>query len=351
MLKIALIGLGTVGQGLVEILRDRAGQLRAEHHFEVQIVAVGTRTRGSLYHPAGLNAAQLLEAVRAGKLDHYPETAGLIRGWDGLRIASEADADVLVEAGPTNLQTGQPALDYCRAALAAGKHLVLANKGPVAVAFHELRDAAQRAGKAFLYEGTVMAGTPSIRLAQEALAGCAIHEARGIINGTTNYILTQMENGMTYTEALAQAQQLGYAEADPTADVDGWDAAGKVIILAAALYGKKLALDQMSVQGIRHLTPDAIASARAAGERWKLIARVTPDGGSVAPQRIPQSHPLASVSGATNAITYSTDLLGEVTLVGPGAGKLQTGFALLSDLIALHRRLSSFTLFTDYNKP
>lgn len=336
-MKLALIGFGTVGQGLAEILRDKGAELADKYGFTGEIVAVATQRRGTLYHPDGLDAGQLLAAMQQGHLDHYPDVPSLTRGWDADTIIRQSNADVMVESSHTNLQTGQPALDYCYAALESGKHVVLANKGPVAVAYADLRDKAQQAGKRLLFEGTVMAGTPSIRLAMEALAGCTITEAKGILNGTTNYILTQMEGGMSYADALAQAQQLGYAEADPAGDVDGWDAAGKAIILAAALFGKKLTLADMSVTGISGITAADVGAAAAAGEKWKLIARVTPDGGSVAPARIPLSNPLAAVSGATNAVTYSTDLLGEVTLVGAGAGRLQTGFALLSDLLAIQR--------------
>ena len=336
-MKIALIGFGNVGQGLAQILRDRAGSLAAEQDFRPVLVAVATRSRGTLVNPNGLDPAALLDATAAGGLDYYPVAPGLDRGWDAARIARELDADVLVEASPSDLQTGGPALGLCHAALADGKHVVLANKGPVAVAYAELMDAARAAGKRLLFEATVMAGTPSLRLALEALAGAGITRARGIINGTTNYILTQMEEGMSFADALAQAQAIGYAEADPTADVDGWDAAGKARILSAALFGKPRTFGEMRVEGISKLTLEDVAAARAAGERWKLIADITPDALTVAPARIPLTHPLAGVMGGTNAITYTTELLGDVTLVGAGAGGIQTGFGLLSDLLALHR--------------
>jgi homoserine dehydrogenase len=336
-MKLALIGFGGVGQGLAEILRDKGDELLANEGFNGKIVAVATGTRGTLYHPDGLDIAALLDAVKQGHLSHYPDQPGLQRDWDAPRIARESSAEVLVEASPSNLQTGQPALDLCYAALGSGKHVVLANKGPVAAAYEELRARAEKAGKRVLFEATVMAGTPSLRLGMQALAGCRISEVRGILNGTTNYILTQMETGMSYADSLALAQQLGYAEADPSADVDGWDAAAKAIILAAALFQKKLTFNEMNVKGISQITPDDVVAARAVGERWKLIARVTPNGGSVQPMRIPASHPLAGVTGATNAITFVTDLLGEVTLIGAGAGRLQTGFGLLSDLLEIHR--------------
>lgn len=338
MMKLVLVGFGVVGQGLAEILRDKAADLQAHAGFQAQIVAVATRTHGTLYHPDGLDIPALLAAIQAGSLKHYPDAPGLSRDEDIPALVRRCNADVLVECSHTNWETAQPALDLCYIAFDSGKHVVLANKGPVALAYPELTQHARRAGKALRFEATVMAGTPSIRLAMQALQGCRITEARGILNGTTNYILTQMEGGMSYTDALAQAQALGYAEADPTADVDGWDAAGKVIILARALFGSALRLADMHVKGISQITAEDVRAAQAAGERWRLIARVTPSGGSVQPQRLPLSSPLAGVSGATNAVTYSTDLLGDVTLVGAGAGRLQTGFGLLSDLLDIAHR-------------
>lgn len=337
-MDIALIGFGNVGQGFAAILRERADELRSRYGFAPRLVAVATRTRGTLAHADGLSPGALLDAMADGGLDHYPDVTGLQRDWSAQRIASECPAAVLVEASPSDLETGQPALDLCYAAFGSGKHVVLANKGPVAVDYAGLRAAAERAGRRLAFEATVMAGTPALRLALHDLAGSGIRGVRGILNGTTNYILTQMESGQDYADALAAAQQAGYAEADPRGDVEGWDAAGKVIILAAALFDLKLTLADIDVTGITGITADDIARASAAGERWRLIARVTPDGGTVSPQRLPLSDPLAGVSGATNAITCDTDLLGPVTLVGAGAGRQETGFALLADLLDLHRR-------------
>ena len=334
-MDIILIGFGGVGQGLAQILRDKRDDLHRQHGFQARVVGVATRTRGTLYDPDGLDLDALLSLDR---FDRYPQSQRLQRDWDALRLAREGVADVLVEASPTNLQTGQPALDLCRAAFESGKHVVLANKGPVVVGYDELQALAQASGRLLRFEATVMAGTPSLRLGMQALAGCTIERVRGIFNGTTNYILTEMEGGLSFQKALELAQALGYAESDPSGDVDGWDAAGKGIILAAALFGKKLTLADMDVRGIRSITPDDITAAREAGERIKLIVEISPEGGSVAPTPLPASHPLANVSGATNAITYVTDLLGELTLVGAGAGRSQTGFGLLSDLLEIAQR-------------
>jgi homoserine dehydrogenase len=336
-MRIVLIGFGVVGQGFAALLRDKAAYLRDSLGLMPRLIGVYTRTRGSLYHADGLDPNALLTIIKAGTLDDYPYMSGLGRSWDALRLIRKGEADVLVEVTPTNLIDAQPALSHIRAALESGMHVITANKGPIALAYDELRRLAAQKRRHLRFESTVMAGTPSIRLAMQNLAGCTITAARGILNGTTNYILTQMETGKTYSEALAEAQALGYAESDPTADVEGWDAAAKALIIAASVFNKRLALDELHVSGISHLTPDHIWTAGEAGERWKLIAEVTPEGGRVEAMRIPKSHPLAGVSGATNAITYTTDLLGDVTLIGAGAGGQQTAFGILSDLIDIHQ--------------
>ncbi|HXV99621.1 MAG TPA: homoserine dehydrogenase [Anaerolineae bacterium] len=339
--KLALIGFGTVGQGLAQILQDKGETLRQSLGFEAKIVAVTTRSRGSVYHPDGLDIAKLLAAIKNGSLIHYPDSTGLERDWDNLKIIRESNADTIVEVSYTDLTSGQPAIDYCRAAFESGKNVVTANKGPVALAYKELLTLAQAKGLRFGIEGTVMSGTPALRLPMVALAGNKIREVRGILNGTTNYILTKMEEGLSYEAALQQAQALGYAEADPTADVEGYDAMSKVVILANVVMDVPLTKTDVSCQGISQLTPADIERAKSDGKRWKLIGRVKKEEGrvvaNVKPEAIPLTDPLAGVMGATNAITYDCDLLGPITLVGAGAGSVQTGFALLIDLINIAR--------------
>ncbi len=328
-MKLALIGFGNVGQGLASILRDKGAD------YGLQVVAVVTGSRGVLYHPDGLDVVALLDTIAMGSLVNYPYQEGLIDDWDAARIVTESNADVIVEASPTNLETGQPALDRCFAAIDVGKHVVLANKGPVAVAYTELMARADQAGVRVLFEGTVMAGTPSIRLATDALEGCEIKEIKGILNGTTNYILDQMERGQSYDDALSQAQELGYAETDPRGDVDGWDAAAKVLILAAVFFNRLMTLEDLDISGISHLTRADIEAARSADRRWKLIASISAEGGQVKAVQLPINDPLAGVGGALNALRYTTDLVGDVTLVGPGAGRIETGYALFSDILNL----------------
>ncbi|KAB8142583.1 homoserine dehydrogenase [Chloroflexia bacterium SDU3-3] len=335
--RVILTGVGSVGRGFAEIVARR--QAWIEQHQGVRILLVGAATRSwCCYNPGGLDVAAVLQASERRDYSGLPDR----QPWSPAELIANAEADVLAEASPTDFATAEPATGYMRAALGRGMHVVTANKGPVALHGPALRQEAAARGLSFGYEGTVMAGTPSLRLGWSALAGCELREVRGIVNGTTNYILTQMEGGLPYAEALAEAQRLGYAETDPTGDVEGYDAAGKAAILATMLMGGSVLPDQVWRTGITGITPADIAAAAQAGERWKLIARVAraADGSlsaSVEPMRVPMSHPLAHVSGATNALTYTTDLLGDVTLIGPGAGGTATGFALLSDILAIPR--------------
>jgi homoserine dehydrogenase len=338
--RLALIGFGNVGQGLAQILLEREVELADRFDVRFQIVAISDLLKGSVYDADGLSPATLLTEVHThGNLD---DVVAPHRGWGALRTISESNAAVVVEISYTDLKTGEPALGHIRQALNAGKHVITTNKGPIALQYPELATLAEANGVQIGVEGTVMSGTPALRLGMELLAGAGISRIQGILNGTTNYILTQMEAETSYEDALADAQERGYAEADPTGDVEGYDAAGKVVILANLLMDTPLTMADVVRKGISGLTLDDIHEARNAGERWKLIGTVerTADGveADVRPLRLPASHPLANVGGATNAITYTTNLLGDVTLVGPGAGRVETGYALLGDLLAIHRR-------------
>ena len=338
-MRLLFIGFGTVGQGLAELLLAKRDELAEQYGFDARVVGIADTLKGSAFDPAGLDLAEAMARVERGEsLSDWP---GAGRPWDGPTMIAEADADVMLEATYTDIATGQPATDHIRAALERGMHVATTNKGPLALFGRELLTTARDRGLELRYEGTVMAGTPLLGLIRETLAGSEIREMRGILNGTTNYILTQMESGMDYEAALAQAQQLGYAEAVPDADVLGWDALAKVTILANVVFGGDLAPADSPCQGITEITADDIAGAAADGRRHKLIGRVWRDGSgvhaSVAPQLVPLDHPLAGVGGATNAMTITTDALGDITIVGPGAGRRETGFALLADLLAIWR--------------
>jgi len=339
-MRLLFIGFGTVAQGLAELLIEKKAELEQAYGLDWEVTGIVDMLKGSAHNPEGLDLEAIMDMVADGRsISEYPDGGC---DWDALTMIGKAEADAMLELTYTDIKTGQPATDHIRAALARGLHVTTTNKGPLALFSNELVDLADANDVEFLYEGTVMAGTPLLNLLRETLAGSAITEMKGILNGTTNYILTQMEAGMDYAAALKQAQELGYAEAVPDADVLGWDALAKVTILANTVFGASLSPDDTPCTGITEITPDQIAAAAADGKRYKLIGRVWRDGdevrGSVAPQQLDLSHPLAGVGGATNAMTITTDTLGDVTIVGPGAGRRETGFALLIDLIAINSR-------------
>jgi homoserine dehydrogenase len=334
---IAIIGFGTVGQGIAEILLEKKTFLKDKYNYEFTIVAVADAIYGNCYNPRGVNIAQMLKEAKAKK-----KFTSDVYKFSTVELIRSCNANLICELTYTDLRNGGDAMDHIKAALCTGKHVVTSNKGPAALKYKEFKRMAENNGVKFMIEGTVVAGTPVINLALGPLAGCNITKIKGILNGTTNYMLTEMEKGMDYDAVLKVAQELGYAEADPTGDVEGYDARGKVCILANVVMESPLRLAQIECKGITEITQKDIAEAKKQGKRWKLIGCVEKkDGlviGSVAPEMIDLSHPLAGVMGAKNALTFTTDLLGEVTIIGPGAGRKETGFAILSDILAIHNR-------------
>lgn len=338
--RLALIGFGNVGQGFARILQDKRAFFQKNYAMDIRIVAVSDLMKGSIYHPDGLPENSLLQAIdKDGTLANIQASH---QGWDALQTIKNSNADVVVELSYTDLKTGQPALEHIETALSQRKHVITTNKGPIALKYPHLAQLASENGVQLGIEGTVMSGTPALFLGQEALMSADIQRIQGILNGTTNYILTRMELGLSYEEALAEAQAEGYAEADPTGDVEGYDATGKVVILANLFMGANITMDDVERVGITNITPDDVRQAQASGQRYKLIGTIERDGhhikASVRPELVSLNHPLASVMGATNAITYSTELLGDVTLVGHGAGRVETGYALIEDLLMIHRK-------------
>lgn len=336
-MRALFVGFGTVVQGLSELLQEKKDELRVQYGLDLRVVGISDKLKGSVLNPEGIDLEEALEAVRSGK--SLSEISGTGFDGDALAMISQAEADALLEATYTDIKTGEPAVSHIRAALDRGMHVTTTNKGPVALYYKELADLAATKKVRFLFEGTVMSGTPLLSLIRHTLAGSNISEIKGILNGTTNYVLTRMEEGLSYKEALKKAQELGYAEVVPDADVKGWDALAKVTILSKIVFGAIGKPFDHPCEGITGITPGAVVDARNRGKRFKLIGRVWKEGShvkaSVAPEEVTLTHPLAAVMGAMNAVTLTTDTLGEVTIIGPGAGRRETGFSLLNDLIEI----------------
>ncbi len=344
-IKIGLIGCGTVATGLLEILDKKSEYLRDSFDFEARLVAVTEKLKGSLCIPEGIDIPNLLGLLHEGKrIDEYLEGGVPVETLDPLDLIEKSEADIIAELTYTDIKTGEPATSYIKKAFRSGKHVVTSNKGPAALHYHELKKMADNNNLFFRIEGTVMSGTPVFSLFETGLAGNDIREVKGILNGTTNFILTKMEQeNMDYADALKLAQELGYAEADPTADVEGYDAVAKIVILSNVLLRGNLSPADVRREGITALSKDQVLAAKAEGFRYKLIAQARKAGGrieaSVAPEKLPFSDPLAGIMGAHNALTFDLDLMGKITIQGAGAGKIETGYSILSDILAIHSRL------------
>lgn len=339
---LALIGFGGVNRALAELIAHRGPQGADETGCTLRVVGISDLRAGSLMNPDGVDLDRIL-AIHPDALAFADFAGGSAEPRNEFLIKSST-ADIIVEATFTNPTDGEPALSHVKWALESGKHVCTTNKGPVALAGEDLKTLAVRNGVAFEFEGSVMSGTPIIRLGRRMFPGLKVTGFEGIMNGTSNYVLGELERGLTLEAAIADAQALGYAEADPTADLEGFDVQLKVMILANELLGARLRIDDVERTGISGISAVDIATAQAEGKRWKLVgsARRHEDGSvkaRVAPVALPVSHPLAGIAGATNAMAFETDLLGAVTVSGPGAGRTETAYALLSDIIAIHERV------------
>ncbi len=338
-MRIAMLGFGNVGRALARLLLCKADVLRDDYGLTFTVAGVATQSRGRAISAEGLDLAAALALVERGEalsaLHAGPSVA------DTLAFIDACPADLFMEATWLNPRTGQPATDYARAALGKGCHLVTANKGPVAHAYRELKALADARGVGFFFESAVMDGAPVHAIGREALLATTIQRVRGVLNSTTNFILTRLEEGVPFDEAVAQAQAIGVAEADPSTDLEGWDAAVKIVVLANVLMGADLRPTDVARTGITAVT---IAEAQAAvmeGARIKLLCEAVRDGdsvrASVRPVRLSLSDPLSQVSRTSSAVTFQTDTLHELTLVEGDPDPTTTAYGMLVDMINIAR--------------
>jgi homoserine dehydrogenase len=346
-LELVLIGFGNVGRRFVRLLDERADDLARHHDFAVRIVGIATRSHGQAYNGAGLDGSALAAAVEAGDVlgRGGSTTSFLRRVLAAHRSAARERRLVVVETTTLDIKRGQPATQHVRDALARGAHVTSANKGPAAFAYHALASAARRAKRSFFFESAVLDGVPLFNLRRAALPAVKISGFQGVVNSTTNYILTALEQGTTFGDALAAMQRAGIAEADPTLDVDGWDAAAKTAVLANALMGARLTPHAVEREAVTADALERTIAARAAGRRLKLVASAEKAGGVVRGRvrltELPESDLLARLEGQQNAIILQTDLLGEIAIVQLGGGLTQTAYGLLADLVAVRREIGS----------
>jgi homoserine dehydrogenase len=344
---LALVGFGHVGRRFARLIEERRDWLSLDYDIDCRIVGIATRHHGSVFHPGGVDAVAAAVSVEGG---HPLNASGAPLAGDSLDVirrlsGSDATLRVLVETTTLDITAGQPAIDHVRAALQAACHVVTANKGPAAFAYEELSALAFDRDVSFLFEGSVMDGVPVFNLVRETLPAVEIAGFRGVINSTTNHILSALEDGEGFDAALQRMQELGIAEADPSLDVDGWDAAAKTAALANVLMRARMTPQAVDREGIGPATARLAMAAKGRGARVRLVAsaRRAPQGvvASVRPEELPEADLLAGLRGMANALVLQTDLLGEIAICQLGGSLTQTAYALVSDLVTIRRRQRS----------
>ena len=332
-MRLCVLGFGAVGQGLAKVVLMKHEELIEKYGIDLEITAISDRS-GAAINPNGLDLQQALDTKeKTGKIKDYPEYG--VSGVDGVEVLDKAEYDCLVEATPTNIDDGQPTQTHILKAMNDKKDVVTSNKGPLALNFKTLIETARENNVKFRFEASVGGTMPVINLARESLAGNNIHSVQGILNGTTNYILSRMANeGTEYEPTLKEAQELGIAETNPYQDVEGLDAACKIVIIANSLMGWDVTLDDVSREGISGISSNAVKLALKDGYLIKLVAEANDGKLRVAPRLVKQGSPFA-VNGTLNVITLKTDLSEDVTVVGVGAGSIETASAILSDIISI----------------
>ncbi|CAN5780769.1 homoserine dehydrogenase [soil metagenome] len=340
--RLVLVGFGNVGQGVARSLASNP-EILAHHGLVVRLTGVVDPRFGAVADPEGLDPEHLLAAVNAtGSFDRLD---GAMAADDIGSVIEASMASVMAELTYTDLATGEPAVSHIRTALERGVHVATSNKGPIALHVDSLERMAAANQAILSYEGTVMSGTPALRLGSELLAAAGVLSISGVLNGTTNYMIGRMASGATFEDALAEAQHKGYAEADPSGDLEGLDAAAKLVILARAVFGQAIAVGDVERVPLTASTAGDMAPATAGGQGWRMVAALEPANGSfrasVAPRALDAGDGLLGVAGSTNAITFHTEMLGPVTLTGPGAGRTETACAIMSDLLSINQAVGS----------
>ena len=334
-MRIILCGFGIVGQSFAKLLLSRSEDLYALHGLKPRVVGVFD-SKGSAVSSAGLDLNRLLEVKKKyGNIRKYHNKE---KSANGLEMIKGMDAEVLIETTPSNYKDAEPGMSHIVNAMKNGLHVITVNKGPLAIAFPSLVELAIYNQVLLRFSGTVGGGTPILDYAKNSLRGERIVSFEGILNGTTNYMLTNMANGMTFKVALADAKKKGYVEADPSLDIDGYDAAAKLVILANWIMDMKVTIKDIERKGISGVTTSDIKRATTNNAAVKLVASCNREL-VVAPKEIPLDDPLC-VNGTLNAITFNSEHSGQQTIIGLGAGGMETASSILRDLLDIKQEIS-----------
>jgi homoserine dehydrogenase len=333
--RIALLGFGNVGQAFVRLLQRKKDLLLQDHNLSFSVTGIATGRHGIAVDLQGLDLERALQLITTGNnIDVLSRSSLLV---DPLEFITSCGADILFENTPVNYADGQPAVEYLRTALQSGMHAITANKGPVVHAYHELSQLAEKYDRKFYFESAVMDGAPIFSLSRECLPAADLRGFRGILNSTTNLVLSRMEGGESFEQSVAYAQSMGIAETDPSGDIDGWDASVKVAALVTVLMGIPLKPAQVDRAGIRNLTLADVQQAARQAKRWKLVCSARRDGqavlAQVQPELVGTDSPLYGVNGTSSIITFETDVLPQLSIVEGNPGPETTAYGLLADFI------------------
>ncbi len=339
--NLAFIGFGNVARSLVRLLERKRDLLKREYEITYSITGIATGRHGFAVNPNGLDINKVLKLVEGGQ-PISPLTNSQFPITDSLSVIQHSSANFMFENSPVNYETGQPAIDHAKAALNAGMHVSTANKGTVVHAYQELTALAKSKGKRFMFESTVLGGTPIFSTFREAMPLAELISFKGIINATTNVILSRMEDGESFDAAVKYCQSIGIAETDPSGDVDGWDASIKVAALATVLMNTPLKPQGVERKGIREITPEMVNQAKAEGKRWKLVASAERVGNQikarVVPELVESSSLLYGMMGSSTGLTFRTDVLPDYSVTvsereGMKGGPEETAYGLFADFV------------------
>ncbi|KFM14733.1 Homoserine dehydrogenase protein [Marine Group I thaumarchaeote SCGC AAA799-O18] len=334
-MRIILCGFGVVGQSFAKLLESRSEDLYAKYGLKPKIIGVFDST-GSAVETSGINASRLIKMKR--KYDSVKKYSSTKNNISGLDMINNLKAEVLIETTTSNYKDAEPGMTHIINAMKQGMHVISVNKGPLALAFPSLLELAEYNNILFRFSGTVGGGTPILDYAKNSLSGEQIISFNAILNGTTNYILTNMANGMSFDDALSDAKKRGYVEADESLDLDGLDAAAKLVILANWIMGMKVTMPDINRTGIRKVDSKTIKKAADKNCAIKLIASCNKEL-VVEPKEIPMDDPLC-VSGTLNAISFTSEHSGTQTVIGRGAGGIETASSILRDLIDIRNEIT-----------
>jgi len=338
--RFILVGLGNLGRRLCEILLDKDPLLRSRYGLALRLVAAAD-SRGATCDPAGLDLAEVVQLKRTGgTVADYPGAGR--QGWLAPALVASAEADVLLEASPVNLQQGaEPGLTCIRTALQRGMHVVTPNKGPLVLAYRELHDLAAAHGVQLRFDGTVAGGLPALYIGQRDLRGAVIHRLEAVPNLVTGYIMDMLTDGVAWEEALSRARLEGTLEGDGSWDLEGWDAAAKLVILANSVLEYPARLEDVALAGIVGVGADTLRSARERGALYRLLARAErrADGTyelSVAPVPLPSDHPLGHLGSKQMGVVFSTDIYGTITAIIDEPDPIPSAATMLRDLLDIY---------------